>query len=118
MNRLMHICAVAVAVAVLSAMGGSGGPVVPLPPLAKVADVDASGKSWRQSGEISGSVAKVHGDFSAAMAGGGWVLKKTISLGRTPNRRELKVRKKGQDQILLMIREKHAGLCSFSWGLE
>ncbi len=89
---------------------------IPLPPLAKVVSVDASGESWRQSGEISGCVAGVHGDFSAAMARRGWVLQKTIVLGRVPERSELMIWRKNKEQILLMIWEKRAGLCGFSWG--
>jgi hypothetical protein len=91
---------------------------LPLPPLARVVSVDAHGDSWRQSGEISGSVAGVHGDFMAAMAGNGWILQKTIVLGRTPQHSELMMWKKGSTKILLMIWEKCAGRCGFSWGVE
>jgi len=91
---------------------------VPLPPLARVSDNSKMTDSWRQSGEISGSVAKVHGEFSSVMARGGWVLKNTIVLGRTPGNSELTLWRKGKNQVLLMIWEKRAGLCGFSWGLE
>lgn len=91
---------------------------VPLPPLAKVTVVDSTGESWRQSGEISGTVAVCHGDFSAALARSGWVLQKTIILGRVPQRSELMMWKQGSTKILIMIWEKSAGVCGFSWGYD
>jgi len=91
---------------------------LPLPPLARVISADTRGDSWRQSGEISGSVAGVHGDFSAVMAGDGWILQKTIVLGKSPQHSELMMWKKGSTKILLMIWEKCAGSCGFSWGVE
>jgi len=91
---------------------------LPLPPLARVVASDPTGTSWRQSGEISGTVAGVHGDFAAALAGRGWVLQKTIVLGRVPKSSQLMMWRKSRQQVLLLIWEKHAGLCGFSWGVE
>ena len=91
---------------------------VPLPPLAKVTMVDSTGESWHQSGEISGSVAVCHGDFSVALARRGWVLQKTIVLGRVPKRSHLMMWKHGSTRILIMIWERSAGVCGFSWGYD
>jgi hypothetical protein len=102
----------------LADTGIAGYPEVPLPPLAKAGKVDAGKKSWRQSGEISGSVALVQQEFSAALARGGWVLQKSIGLGKGPKRSGLTLWSKGGKKMLLMIWEKHAGRCGFSWGFE
>lgn len=113
-NRFSRWLGLALWLAAHGAMAAS----VPLPPLAKVEAVDATSESWRQSGEISGTVAVAHGDFSAALAHGGWVLQKTIILGREPQRSELMMWKRGSTKILLMIWEKSAGTCGFSWGYD
>ena len=118
MNRFSYICVMMALPLFCCEAARSAKVDVPLPPLATVAETDVDGNSWRQSGEISGSVAKAHGEFSAAMAHGGWVLKNTIVLGRGPQRSELTLWRKGKDQVLLMIWEKRAGLCGFSWGVE
>ncbi len=118
MNRvcsaLLRLTGLALCLAVLAARSA----LVPLPPLARVTASDPDGASWRQSGEISGTVAGAHGDFSAAMARAGWVLQKTIVLGRVPQHSELMMWRKNKQQVLLMIWEKRAGLCGFSWGVE
>ena len=119
MNRIAYICGLmTLSFSCYAGTAGRAKIEVPLPPLARVAENAVADNSWRQSGDISGSVAKVHGEFSAAMARGGWVLKNTIVLGRTPRHSELTLWKKGKDQVLLMIWEKRAGLCGFSWGVE
>jgi len=117
MNKFSHIL-VMLAALLLFAGFNVKAESVHLPPLAKVVSRGASADSWRQSGEISGSVAGVHGDFLAALAGGGWILQKTITLGRVPKRSELMMWKKGSKKVLLMVWEKSAGRCGFSWGYE
>ena len=116
MNKLCNRSGCCFVMAILLTLCSAS--AVPLPPLAKVVSSDKSGGSWRQSGEISGNVAGVHGDFLAAMTHGGWILQKTIILGRVPKRSELMLWRKGKEQVLLMIWEKRAGNCGFSWGYQ
>ena len=96
----------------------AGAPEVPLPPLARVERISSGEQTWRQSGEISGSVVLAQKEFSAALARGGWVLQKNIGLGRGARRSGLTLWSKGRTRMLLMIWEKHAGMCGFSWGFE
>ena len=92
--------------------------VVPIPPLASITGQDDTGATWQQTGTMAGSLDRVRGDFRQSMRAGGLVLDKTIAVGRTENRSELAIWTTRGHRILLMIWEKEAGLCGFSWGEE
>jgi hypothetical protein len=92
--------------------------VVPIPPLASITGQDDTGATWQQTGTMAGALDRVRGDFRQSMRAGGWVLDKTIAVGRTANRSELAIWTTRGHRILLMIWEKEAGLCGFSWGEE
>ena len=92
--------------------------VVPIPPLASITGQDDTGATWQQTGTMAGALDRVRGDFRQSMRAGGWVLDKTIAVGRTENRSELAIWTTRGHRILLMIWEKEAGLCGFSWGEE
>jgi hypothetical protein len=92
--------------------------VVPIPPLASITGQDDTGATWQQTGTMAGALDRVRGDFRQSMRTGGWVLDKTIAVGRAVNRSELAIWTIRGHRILLMIWEKEAGLCGFSWGEE
>jgi hypothetical protein len=92
--------------------------VVPIPPLASITGRDDDGATWQQTGTMAGALDRVRGDFRQSMRAGGWVLDKTIAMGRAANRSELAIWTIRGHRILLMIWEKEAGLCGFSWGEE
>jgi hypothetical protein len=92
--------------------------LVPLPPLATITADDESGKTWQQTGTMSGGLDVVRGDFRQAFRAGGWSLDKTIPVGRASSRMELAIWTTRGHRILLMIWEKEPGLCGFSWGEE
>lgn len=117
-NRMFHRSGWIAVVVIASVLCGFGAEQLPLPPLAKVTSVESRKSAWCQSGEISGNVVGLHGDFSAVMARGGWVLNKTIVMGRGLKRSELMLWSKGGQRVLLMIWEKSAGKCGFSWGYD
>jgi hypothetical protein len=79
---------------------------------------EPSGETWRQVGELGGSVATVRGECAAALAAVGWRLDKMIALGRPPARSELTLWIRGTRRILFMVWEKEAGTCGFAWGEE
>lgn len=91
---------------------------VPLPPLAVVKSEDATGKTWRQSGELRGTVEGASLEFRQALAGGGWRLEKAIAAGRLTGRSALLVCSRGRQRILVMVWEKEVGTCGFAWGRE
>ncbi len=99
-----------------TALAARNPPRVPLPPLARAGEIEAGSAGWRQSGQISGSVALVQSEFSAVLARDGWTMQNSIGLGRGAARSGLTLWSKGGTRILLMIREARAGLCEFSWG--
>ncbi len=92
--------------------------VVPIPPLASITGQDDTGATWQQTGTMAGALDRVRADFRQSMRAGGWVLDKTIAVGRSANRSELAIWTTRGHRILLMIWEKEAGLCGFSWGEE
>lgn len=105
--------------AVASEVGRFAVPLaVALPALARVQTTDASGETWRQSGEIGGSVAIAGGEFRMALAAAGWRLDKTILLGQAASRSELMLWVRQKRRILFMVWEKEAGTCGFAWGEE
>lgn len=91
---------------------------VPLPPLAAVTFTDASGQTWQQGGEIGGSLEAALREFAAALGAAGWGLDKTIMLGRLSARSGITVWTRRRQRVLLMLWEKEAGTCGFSWGVE
>ena len=92
--------------------------VVPLPPLATITGNDESGATWQQTGTLPGSLAVASGDLKQALRAGGWKLEKTISLGKSGKASELMIWTSHGHRILVMVREKEAGLSGFSWGEE
>lgn len=91
---------------------------LPLPPLATVTDDDASGQSWRQAGEIGGSVASAGREFRMALGAAGWKLDKAVAMGRGPRRSELMIWTRQTCRVLFMVWEKETGTCGFAWGEE
>ena len=98
--------------------GAAADDALPLPPLARVATADVSGKTWRQAGELGGSVVAARADFWTALSAAGWTLDKTIVLGRAHAVSELMVWTRRRRRVLLMVWEKEAGTCGFAWGEE
>jgi hypothetical protein len=88
--------------------------VVPLPPLAEAGTGGAAGKTWQQAGTIEGSLETVRGDFECSLRGAGWRRDKVIGLGRS----ELTTWERGRRRMLMMVWEKEAGRCGFTWGEE
>jgi hypothetical protein len=91
---------------------------VPLPPLAELTFTDASGQTWRQGGEIGGSLEAALQEFAAALGAAGWGREKTIMLGRLSARSGLTLWTRRRQRVLLMLWEKEAGTCGFAWGRE
>ena len=91
---------------------------VPLPPLATVKATDASGKTWRQSGEMSGSVEGARREFAMALGAAGWALDKAIVLGQGSTKSELMIWTCRKHRILFMVWEKEPGVSGFAWGQE
>ncbi len=89
---------------------------VPLPSLARIQCTNTGEDSWRQSGVISGSAVLAEREFRATLAHGGWVLNKSIELGRGIHSSGLSTWSRNGDKLLLMIWEIRAGMCGFSWG--
>ncbi|HPO36379.1 MAG TPA: hypothetical protein PLU38_01550 [Kiritimatiellia bacterium] len=119
MSRRACCLAVAVmAAAAVLAARDSATPAVALPALARVTADEPSGETWRQVGELGGSVATARGECAAALAAAGWRLDKTIVLGRSPARSELMLWIRGTRRVLFMVWEKEAGTCGFAWGEE
>jgi hypothetical protein len=119
MSRRACCLVVAVlAAAVVRAAQGAPLSAVALPALARVTADEPSGETWRQVGELGGSVATVRGECAAALAAVGWRLDKMIALGRPPARSELTLWIRGTRRILFMVWEKEAGTCGFAWGEE
>ena len=131
MNRFcLSACAVALAIGMALAADSRQGAwrivpegakttlSVPLPALAKVTSTDASGQTWQQTGEIGGTVAAVRGEFVMALCSAGWVLNKTIVLGRSSAESELMIWTGQKRRILFKVWEKEAGTCGFAWGEE
>ena len=122
------IIIVAVWAACLPCLGGSTGSqqaplsdaglVVPLPALATVVANDLSGKTWQQSGTLGGSLEVACGDIRQSLRAGGWKMDKVIALGEGAHRSELTLWLRRNHRILVMVWEKEAGLCGFSWGEE
>ena len=93
-------------------------PGVPLPALARVTSTDPSGQTWQQAGEIGGTVAALRGEFVMTLGSAGWMLDKTIVLGRSSAKSELMIWTRQKRRILFMVWEKEAGTCGFAWGEE
>ena len=91
---------------------------LPLPPLAKVTSGDSSGQSWRQAGELGGSVEGAVGEFRMALGSAGWSLDKAVTMGRGPKRSELMIWTRQKSRVLFMVWEKETGTCGFAWGEE
>ena len=91
---------------------------IPIPVLAEVKANDDSGETWQQNGTVPGSLAVACLDFRRSIQSGGWVLDKTIAVGRPMKRSELMILTRLRHRVLLMIWEIEPGLCGFSWGEE
>jgi hypothetical protein len=117
-RRACYLVVAVLAAAVVRATQGALLSAVALPALARVTADEPSGETWRQVGELGGSVATVRGECAAALAAAGWRLDKTIALGRSPVCSELTLWIRGKRRILFMVWEKEAGTCGFAWGEE
>ena len=117
MNRRLLRGLVSLAVLAAGAATAAAAAVA-LPALARVRTADPSDGTWRQSGELGGSVAAAGAECRMALAAAGWRLDKTIVLGRAPVRSELMVWVCRNRRILFMVWEKEAGTCGFAWGEE
>ena len=91
---------------------------LPLPPLAVVKSEDPAGKTWRQSGQLRGTVEQAGREFRQALAGGGWKVEKMIASGRLAARSQLMVCCRRRQRVLLMVWEEEVGTCGFAWGRE
>lgn len=90
-----------------------------LPPLAVAAGKDGSGRTWRQSGTISGSLELARRDFRACLHAQGWKTDKAIPMGKSRERRmEISAWTKGKRRILLTLWQKGLAECGFAWGEE
>ncbi len=118
MNERLLRCLVALAALAAAAGASAAPPAVALPALARARTADPLDGTWRQSGELGGSVAAAGAECRMALAAAGWRLDKTIVLGRAPVRSELMVWVCRNRRILFMVWEKEAGTCGFAWGEE
>jgi len=91
---------------------------IPIPVLAEIKGNDDSGETWQQNGTVPGSLAVACRDFRMSIQSVGWVLDKTIAVGRPVKRSELMILTQRRHRVLLMIWEIEPGLCGFSWGEE
>lgn len=91
---------------------------VPLPPLAQVTATDPSGQTWRQSGEIGGSVEGAGRAFEQVFRANGWQVNKRIAMGRLKDRSQILVLTRPKRRVLVLVWAKEAGLCGFAWGEE
>ena len=91
---------------------------LPLPPLAVVTGEDGSGATWKQSGELKGTVEGVCAEFRQALAVQGWRIEKVIATGHQTSRLRLLACCCKQQRVLVMVWEKEVGLCGFAWGLD
>jgi len=87
-------------------------PAPPLPPLATVLREDPDGQTWRQEGELSGTLENASREFRQALAGGGWKVEKRIVAGRS----HLLLCSRKRMRLLVMVWEKGVGACGFAWG--
>ncbi|HPB09712.1 MAG TPA: hypothetical protein PLT74_00515 [Kiritimatiellia bacterium] len=117
-RRACCLAVVVLAASAVQAARDAATPAVALPALARVTADEPSGETWRQVGELGGSVATARGECAAALAAAGWRLDKTIVLGRSPARSELMLWIRGTRRVLFMVWEKEAGTCGFAWGEE
>lgn len=91
---------------------------LPLPPLAVVKSEDSTGKTWRQTGKLRGTVEHAGREFRQALACGGWKVEKMIASGRLAARSQLMVCCRRRQRVLLMVWEEEVGTCGFAWGRE
>jgi hypothetical protein len=98
----------------LAAAGAPQAPLprLPLPPLATVLREDLNSRTWRQEGELSGTLENASREFRQALAGGGWRLEKRIVAGRS----HLLLCSRKRTRFLVMVWEKGVGACGFAWG--
>ena len=89
---------------------------MPLPPLAQVKGGGEGGKTWRQYGEMRGSVEWVSKEFERVMRREGWVLNRRIELGRVKARSQLLLVSSASRHVLVMIWAIEAGRSGFAWG--
>ena len=92
-------------------------PAVPLPPLAVVLEEDPGGTTWRETGEISGSLEVARKNFQRSLAQEGWALRKAIPLSAGAGRSSLFIWQRKGRELLVMLWQKEPGKCGFSWGI-
>ena len=91
---------------------------LPLPPLAEIKANDATGKTWQQNGTLPGALDVAASDMRRALRSKGWVLDKTIAVGKPVLRSELMIWTRPHHRVLMMVWEIDPGCCGFSWGEE
>ena len=96
---------------------GRNGAAISLPPLAVVLEEDPGGNTWRETGEISGSLEITQKNFQRSLAREGWVLQRTIPLAQGPRRSRLCLWQRQGRELLVMLWQKKPGKCGFSWGI-
>ena len=87
-----------------------------MPVSAVVTESDDSGKTWRRNGVMPVTYVSAVSQMKACLGGQGWVLKQTISLGKT-NDRTLMNFEKGKQKITVMIWKIKLNQAGFSWGI-
>jgi len=115
-EALRVLCTLWLCGAACAAYGAEAG--LPLPPLAVVNNEDSTGKTWRQSGKLRGTVEHAGREFRQALACGGWKVEKMIASGRLAARSQLMICCRRRQRILLMVWEEEVGTCGFAWGKE
>lgn len=115
-KTLRVLCTLCLCGAAYGACGAEVG--LPLPPLAVVKSEDSTGKTWRQSGKLRGTVELAGREFRQALACGGWKVEKMIASGRLAARSQLMVCCRRRQRVLLMVWEEEVGTCGFAWGRE
>lgn len=89
-----------------------------LPALAKVLEIDSSGTTWRESGEVVGGFAIACRDFESCLAGQGWHLERRIPVCQGVRHAIIQQWRRGNSQVLVMLWDIGLGRTGFAWGTE
>jgi len=87
--------------------------VLQLPRSAVVLQEDASGKTWRQSGEMSCAFPLAVTQWDSRLRYQGWVCQDRIPMGKY---RSLSVWQKGEQRITVFLWQIRIGRTGFAWG--
>lgn len=89
-----------------------------LPPLARVATRDDSGRMWRLTGQISGDLTVAVGDFELCLSEQGWQWHTGARMGKEAERVLVAEWQNGSRKLLLMLWDKAPGETGFAVGEE